>query len=567
MGRPRDGREEPLDPPRVEFDAILDLLKQRADEVMRAQERLQGLLRATRSVVSRLDLDETLRQIVEAACELVDAPYGALGVIAPSGTGLEAFVHSGFDEATVGAIGRLPEGKGLLGVVIEEPHAVRLANLNSHPRTVGFPEGHPPMKAFLGVPVPVRGEIFGNLYLTRPDEREFTAADEELVASLAATAGLAIENARLFDEARKRQQWLQASTEVTRGSLLDSDNALVEIARQVARLADAEICTVVLVSAPGDRLRVEVAEGREASVLRGMVYPMTGTVSGEVLRTGEPVTITDVSREDSGKVALSARVDVGPAMVLPLAGTRGARGTLVVGRSPDRRPFTAAEAEMASTFSSQAALALELAEARADQERLLLYEDRARIARDLHDHVIQQLFASGLTLQAMAGQLGDPQLIARLDDVVGSLDESIGQIRTSIFQLRQSDRGGLRAIVTALVADLHAGLGFEPFVRFVGPVDSLTDGPMCDDVAAIVRESLSNVRRHAAASTAELEIRAEHAELVVTVRDDGTGMGPSSRRSGLDNLRARAERRGGTIVLTDGIGGRGLSVIWSVPLN
>jgi signal transduction histidine kinase len=567
MGGPRDGREAPLDAPRIEFDATLDLLKQRADEVIRAQERLQGLLRATRSVVSRLDLNETLRHIVEAACELVDAPYGALGVIAPSGSGLEAFVHSGLDEATVAAIGGLPEGKGLLGVLIEEPHAVRLANLGSHPRTVGFPEGHPPMKAFLGVPVPVRGEIFGNLYLTRPDEREFSEADEELVASLAATAGLAIENARLYDEARQRQQWLQASTVVTRGSLTDSDDSLVEIARQVADLADAEICTVVLVLAPGDRLRVEVAEGREASILRGMVYPLAGTVSGEVLRTAEPVSIADVTREGSGRIALSERVDIGPAMVLPLAGSKGARGTLVVGRSPGRRPFTGAETEMASTFATQAALALELAEARADQERLQLYEDRARIARDLHDHVIQQLYASGLTVQGISRRLGDPELVTRLEEVVVSLDDAIGQIRTSIFQLRQPERRGLRAIVTAIVADLRGGLGFEPFVRFVGPVDSLTDGPTCEDVAAIVRESLTNITRHASASTAELEVRAEHQQLVVTVRDDGSGMGRSSRRSGLDNLRVRAERRGGTIVLADGIGGRGLSVIWSVPLN
>lgn len=566
MAPPPEGREDPLDTPRIELDRLLGQLVERAEDVRSAEGHLRALLLAGQTVMEAHGLAAVLQAVVEAACELVAADYGALGVVAPGRAGLEEFVNVGIDEEIVRRIGHLPEGKGLLGLLIEDPRPVRLRDLRSHPRSVGFPDGHPPMRAFLGVPVTVRDEVFGNLYLTRRNDRTFTEEDEELLRSLAATAALAIDNARLYEDARRRQDWLQASTDITRRLLTELDaDALGEIARQVARLADADLVTVVRVQ-PGDRFEVAVAEGVDSRALRGMTYPMAGTISEEVIGTGQPVRIENAADAGGARIALSDRVAVGPVMVLPLVGAEHARGTLVVGRSPGRRPFTDAEAEMATTFANHAALALELASARADQQRMMLYDDRARIARDLHDHVIQQLYASGLTIQGVVARLGDHPGVERLEEVIGSLDDAIGQIRASIFQLRLQDRSGLRATVTGVVAQLRQTFGFDPHVRFDGPVDSVSDAALGDDVAAVVREALTNVARHSGASTARLEVLASRDALCVSVADDGAGLTGSKRRSGLANLRSRAERRGGALQLGEGIDGRGLAVTWTVPL-
>ena len=562
------GGQEQLGASRQELDQLRSRLLVRDRDVVLAQNRLHGLLISSRAVMSELGLEAVLRRIVEAACELVDAPYGALGVIAPGSDGLESFVSIGLDDSVVEAIGHLPEGKGLLGALIDDPRPVRETDLSDHPRSVGFPEGHPPMSAFIGVPVHVRGEVFGNLYLTRPDERAFTAEDEEVLLALAVTAGMAIENARLFEDARHREAWLRASTEVTRKLLTgDGETHLAEIGQQVAALADADVVTVVLSAQDADTFRVAVAEGREAAVLTGMTYPMTGTLSAEVMRTGEPVCVEDARQAPSGAVTLAERVDVGPVMVLPLRGRERVRGTLVVGRSRGRRAFSSSDTEMASTFANHAAMALELADARADRERMLLLDDRARIARDLHDHVIQQLFAAGLTVQGVAARLPDEGAATRLDEVIAGLDDAIRQIRASIFQLRLNEGVGVRATVHAVVADVRKSLPFEPSVRFVGPVDSASDSSLTDDVAAVVREALTNIARHADAHAASVEVRATNTELVVTVQDDGRGLGDSSRRSGLVNLRWRAEERGGQLLEGPGIGGHGLSLSWVVPLG
>jgi signal transduction histidine kinase len=323
----------------------------------------------------------------------------------------------------------------------------------------------------------------------------------------------------------------------------------------------------VVLATRDDLLEVAVAEGRDAQLLEGMTYSREGTASEEVLRTGEAVCIEEAAEAAHGTITLAERVDVGPVMVLPLMGTERVRGTLVVGRARGRRPFSAAETEMAATFANHAALALELAETRADQQRMLLLDDRARIARDLHDHVIQQLFASGLTVQGVIARLGDDVAIARLEEVIAGLDDAIRQIRSSIFQLRLQESAGLRATVLAVVSDVRDSLGFDPEVHFSGPVDSVADASLAEDVAAVVREALANVARHAGATAASLDVSATNGRLEVAVEDDGRGLGESARRSGLVNLRWRAEERNGELVVGAGIGGRGLSLLWAVPLS
>ena len=537
------------------------------DQGLVAEYQLRALLEANRTIVGDLDLPTVLRRLVESAVELVGATYGALGVVAEDGS-LEEFVHVGMDDDVVEAIGHLPEGKGLLGLVIQEQRVIRVDDLTTHSGSAGLPDGHPPMGAFLGVPVRVRDEAYGNLYLTRTPADPFTGEDEQLVQALAATAGVAIENARLFEEARQRQVWLTASTEVTRRVLAGDEGALRLIARQVHALAAAELTTVVV---PVDtELLVAVAEGQDAAGIEDVRYAASGTLSEHVLQTGKPVRLVDAqdtSALDDRTIYLSGEIRVGPVMVLPLLGREEVRGTLVVMRGERGRPFTVADAEMATTFANHASLALELAEARRDQQRVLLLEDRARIARDLHDHVIQQIFAAGLVVQATGARLRDASAVTALQEVVSNLDEAIKQIRVSIFQLQPSDPGGLRAAVMDVVTDVQPGLGIDPRVDLDGPLDAVATADLVSDVTAVVREALVNVARHASASTVALSVHATSARLTVTVSDDGRGVGEPSRRSGLDNMRQRAESRNGSMVIAEVPDLGGTTLVWTVPIS
>lgn len=531
-------------------------------------ERLRGLLRANQSIVSNLALDVVLQRIVEAACELLDARYGALGVLEPGGRGLDRFVHVGIDPETVATIGRLPQGKGVLGALIDDPVPIRLHELNEDHRSVGFPEGHPPMHSFLGVPITIRGEVFGNLYLTEHAHGDFSAEDVELASALAATAAVAIENARLYEEARNRQLWLQASAEVSL-TIVNSpgDSGLREVAAQVLRLAHADVVTVVLPT-DDDRLAVAVAVGTSADRLQGNRYDLAGTLTAEVLRTGRPIMGTGAEVRDW--VYLRDVLDVGPVMVLPLAGSGGPRGALVVGRLTSGSRFTESDLAMATAFANQAALALELAASRRDQEQIKLFEERDRIARDLHDHVIQQLFAAGLTLQGVLVGGGVPAQVERIESVVDGLDAAIKQIRTTIFELRDhvGPAGrGIRAEIGEVVGDLADALGFSVQVRFTGPVDTLVDVPMGEDVVAVVREALTNVARHARARTASVMLTASTEQVELRIADDGQGLGEPVRRSGLDNLRARATRRGGRFETASPPTGTGTVLVWTAPVE
>jgi signal transduction histidine kinase len=531
-----------------------------------AEARLLALLEANRTIVADLDLALVLRRIVESAVRLVGADYGALVGVAADGS-LEEFVHVGKDDEAVAGIGHLPDGRGLLGLVGEKQEVVRLDDVAGRRGPTGFTDGHPGMRAFLGVPVRMRDAPYGNLYLTRTAARPFAAHDEELVQALAATAGAAIENARLFEEARRRHEWLAASTEVTRRVLAGDESALRLIARSVHSLADSYLTTVVL---PADTdLRVAVAEGEDAAGIENTRYAMSGTLSEHVLRTGRPVRLTDA--EDTAGVGgrtiyLSGQVQVGPVMVLPLLGREEVRGTLVVMRGTGGRPFTQGDAEMATTFANHAAVALELAEARRDQQRVLLLEDRARIARDLHDHVIQQVFAAGLVVQATASGVVDPAAVKALQEVVEHLDDAIKQIRVSIFQLQPPVPGGLRAAVLDVVAELQPALGFAPRFDMDGPLDSVATADLVRDVTAVVREGLSNVARHASASRAQLSVFATTTRLTVTISDDGSGVGDGSRRSGLDNMRQRAEGRNGSMAIAEVPDLGGTTLVWTVPI-
>jgi signal transduction histidine kinase len=550
------------------IEELLAQLVDRAHEVIGAQERLRRLLDANRVIVSELSLPVVLHRIAEAARDLVGAEYCALGVIGADGL-LEQFVHVGMNEATVRSIGELPKGRGLLGALIETPRPIRLARISGDERSSGFPPGHPEMTSFLGVPIRARDAVYGNLYLTNHREGSFSAQDEALVGALAATAGAAIENARLYGEARHRQQWLLASAEITAALLNPTEERepLRLIADSVLRLADADLATLVLPAGSGELLDVVVAAGQAADQLQGQRYPNPKSLVELAMQTGRGVRVGSLQDQHELSWHLREVVGVSAVMAVPMLGESGPHGAIIIGRRPGRHPFGSADLEMAEAFANQAAVAQELAAARADQQRLVLLEDRDRIARDLHDHVIQRLFAAGLIVQSVATGEADEGAAQRLSHVVAELDDTIKQIRTSIFRLREASTGpGLRSALVSAIEQIEPALGFSPTMQFRGPVDTVTSAPLVADAEAVVREALTNVAKHAAATAASLSVVVTQDRLVIEVIDNGGGLDASIRRSGLDNLKRRADDLDGSLTI-ESASDRGTQLRWTVPLN
>ena len=536
-------------------------------ETVGAEERLQKLLSAHRAIVGELDLPRVLRRVVEAARDLAGAQFGALGVIGADGS-LEQFVHVGLDRATVSAIGELPKGRGLLGALIQDPRPIRLPRITDDERSSGFPPNHPPMDSFLGVPIRSRNDVYGNLYLTRQSAVGFTGEDEDLVQALAATAGIAIENARLYEESRRRQLWLRASAEISAELVsTDGDGDLLElIVRTVLGLKEADVVTVVVPIPQTNELRVAVAAGAGEAELIGLVYPKVDTLVAMAMDSGRGVRVALVGDQPGYDVHLSRAVEVEAVMAVPLAGGGGPQGAIVVGRVRGRPNFTTADLEMAEAFASHAAVARELVGARAAQQKLAVLEERDRIARDLHDHVIQQLFATGLSVQSLA-ERGNETQGETVDRIVEDIDDTIRQVRTTIYQLRStSPQPRLRAAVLRVAQQVAPLLGLSPSVWFRGPVDTVVPQTLMRDVEAVVREGLTNVAKHAGASEVIVDVTADGGRLRLDVADNGRGLGDNPHRSGLDNLRRRAQNLGGDLII-DQRHGEGTRLRWTIPLS
>jgi len=554
--------DEPItfpDAPRAELDNALAQLLEQANRVLQTQGRLRTLVAANRAVVSHLDLPTVLRTIAEAAVDLVGARYGALGVIAEGG-GLEQFVHVGMAPGDVDRIGHLPEGHGLLGALIDDPRPIRIESISSDPRSAGFPPGHPPMTAFLGVPITVRDTVYGNLYLTDPESGGFSEDDEQLVKALAATAGFAIDNARLYAESSARQAWTAAAAELTASVLGgESPDALGELIARVSALMGTEaVFAVELDPVHRSASVTAVAENGRALAERVVaVDQVRSALEGE-----QPMRLDALPI-----VPAEAGWRAGPALVAPFAVADDRPAALVAVREAGSAGFTSFELERATALARQASLALELATARADRQRALLLEERARIARDLHDHVIQQLFGAGIELQSIESALGPGALADRVDGAVASIDQAIAEIRTAIFALSHQNvsGGSLRHRVLDIVHEVGSRLPEPATVSFSGPVDVVSEPGLADDIAAFVREGLTNVVRHAGAASASVSVSASADEITVTLVDDGHGMGDTTRRSGLANLDVRARSRGGALTVDSGSGGTRLRLQLPVP--
>ena len=565
---------EPTDPhlalPQLRLDDLLTELQARLQTVLATRDRVYTLLEAVVAVGTNLDLEMVLKQIVEAAITLVRARYGALGIISDGGRLVE-FVPVGLGDSEIAAIHHWPEGRGLLGALITNPRPLRLPDISASPKSSGFPPGHPPMRTFLGVPVRVRDEIYGNLYLTEKEGgAEFDEEDEALLVALAAAAGVAIDNAKLYEEGRRQQRWLRASSEVTRRLLSGSppDEVLALVTQQALEMSGADLVALALPTPDRQQLVIQHAAGVGAPGALGLVLPVSASVSGEVLSSGEPVILQDFGHDD--RVAGSARehMPLGPAIILPLGAPGDVRGVFTVGRDTGAMPLAPEAVEMVQTFAAQAGIALELAEHRQDAERLAILSDRDRIARDLHDLVIQRLYATGMSLQGAMPLLNRPEAATRVSSAVDALDETIREIRSAIFSLQsrgEAKQNGLRAQVLEVVDQMSPALGFAPSLRLVGPLDEAVPADVAEQMLSALRESLSNVARHAAASRVNVTVEVGP-ELILRVRDDGTGMGHSTRRSGLANMAERAADLGGKLTVNAAEGG-GTQLDWRVPIS
>ena len=557
---------------------LLNELRSREEASKRAQQRLSALLDAVMAVTADLELADVLTRIVHSACELVDAKYGALGVLGPDGEHMIEFVTQGITQAQREAIGDPPRGHGVLGVLIREGLPRRLPDIASHPDSYGFPPNHPAMHSFLGTPIRIRDEVFGNLYLTeKQGAAEFSPDDEAILVALAAAAGIAIDNARQYEASRRQRRWLATTGAVTQLFLEGGDerSAMQFLAQRTCELSQAQLTMVALYNDDGD-LVVRAVHAEEPK--EGGPTPDAGL--GAVLRKGhwrelvatrEPVLL--LTRPDDPTAdgltddvrALGASDPAGPTALVPITVGDDEIGVLAVAWAAAAEPFVGDVVPPLAALAQQMGLALAAARGQQDRSRVALLEDRDRIARDMHDHVIQRLFATGLSLQSTSRLAEHPNVSARLDEAVDNLDAAIKDIRQTIFALhRTKPTRELRDEITDLVRGSTQTLGFVPDLTIEGSLDSLS-AELEADLVAVVREGLANVVRHAGASSVSVRITHD-ATIQVEVLDDGVGISPSAVQSGLANLRQRAQSHGGSLQLLARTP-RGTALLWEALLE
>ena len=554
-------------PSQLRLRELLAEVQDRVDHIIERRDRLDGLVEAMLMVTAGLDLDRTLQTIIETATKLVDARYGALG-IRGEGHHIVDFVLAGMGAVELAEIGRAPQGIGVLGVLLDDPKSIRLDEISNHPASVGFPPNHPPMHTFLGVPIRIREEIYGNLYLTeKAGGRPFSDDDEVLVEALAAAAGIAIDNARLYEQSRAQQAWIEATRDIATQLLAGDEpiHVLRRIASDVLRLSQAEgafIATAAVTDTEDQSAaQLVVVDAVGAARIPALAPTISAdSVLGRAFAGQRPCRLAEI---DDRAMIDQLMPDTGPAMVIPARAN--VAGIVVLLRRRGAPEFSKDQVDMMAAFTDQAAVAWQLAVSQRRMHELEVISERDRIARDLHDHVIQRLFAVGLTLQGAIPRARAPEVQQRLADTVDELQNVIQEIRTTIFDLHGGNSGTtrLRQRISDAVAAFSRD-GLRVGVHFVGPL-SVVDAVLADHAEAVVLEAVSNAVRHAGARTISVTIRVED-ELTVEVADDGCGIPPDITPSGLTNLCDRAGQLGGTMSVTDAAGG-GTLLRWSVPLN
>ncbi|TAM67398.1 GAF domain-containing sensor histidine kinase [Mycobacterium sp.] len=547
-------------------------MHQQLDELLAARDQMERLLHVIVEIGSDLDLDAMLRRIVRAAKDLTRAPYGALAVRDSDG-GLISFIHDGIDSDATRLIGHLPVGKGVLSLSLLDTPALRLDDLTRHPASVGFPEHHPPMRGFIGVPITIHGTVFGNLYLTHDEPgRVFSESDEVAARALAMAAAVAIDNAQLFERERMSVKWMEASREIMTALLSNAKSGLTPlqlIADRACALTEAEQA-IVLVPVDDDlpfdeidTLVISAAVGLNAAEVIGQRIPVDASTTGAVFRSGDPLITESLS------YPIHAFTDVGQrsAILMPLGTDDEVAGVIAIARSADRAPFDDSYLELVRDFATHAALALMVASGREHARQLTLVGERERIAHDLHDHVIQRLFAAGMDLQGTVVRARSPEIVERLNRTLDDLQTIIEEIRTTIFQLKSPAEhdSGFRNRIQRVVADLTENRDIVTTVRMHGPTTTV-GGELAEHAEAVTAEAVSNAVRHSGASRLTVEVDVADM-LTLDITDNGNGIpADNHRRSGLTNMQYRAQQVGGRCEISNQAVG-GTRVHWAAPLT
>jgi signal transduction histidine kinase len=523
--------------------------------VAHRRNRKDMLLEAGVSLASELSLPIVLQRIVDLAVEVTDARYGALGVIGEGGL-LTEFITTGISEKQRKAIGPLPTGRGVLGLLIQKPKPLRLANIADHAQSVGFPPNHPPMHSFLGAPVQAMGRVFGNIYLAeKRTAEEFSREDEETLIVLATQAGAAIANASLYQEVRTRERWLAALRDITDQLLSGAPEPtlLDSIAENARELAGADAATIITATDTPGQLVVAAAVGARVGQMRGQTLPAEGSISGAVMKSGEAIDFEDVSLDSRGYQPIVRAGPYGPAYFGPLRDEGGVSGTLMVANLKGGARFEQGRIRLVSSFADQASIAIQYRRAQAELSRLGLMEERERIAKELHDGIIQSLFAVGMGLQGTALMAGSPEMTRRLEGAVEELDRVIRDLRNYIFGLRPgilADRQ-LDQALRVLAEETRARAGITVEVEVDAALAASLSG-RSSDIVQLTREALSNVVRHARAESAKVSLSRQDADAVLIVDDNGVGFDAADESvgNGLRNMRERAASLHGSLEIS-----------------
>jgi signal transduction histidine kinase len=537
-------------------------------------------------------LPAALRRITEVARDVTGARYAVFAATAASRGSVPAVLRSGVAEDPPPPV---------LAEVLRDPGALlgvgalmRLDDLREHPRRAELSPGLPAGIGMLATPIVAEGELYGGLLLFSHPGAGFTAEHEDALVTVSAATGVVISTAALRADVERRQRWLDASADIVATLLAtESSEGVLELVAQRAReVADADLAAILAPAALSGQPVVQTAAGDDADRLAGEALAGISAHVADVLRTGMPRLLDETVGDPAGWAAPAVPVTLatatppvisvvpdlpepellaveGPSMLVPFSAGDRPLGVLVVTRLAGRPAFGDADLGMASMFAGHAALAVEFARAHRDREWLAVLEDRDRIARDLHDVVIQRLFVAGLGLQAMTRTIDAPEIASRLESTVDELDQTVTEIRRSIFSLRSPlvGRDGLRARLLGLCTTAAGMLGSEPRVRLDGPLDTVVPDAVADHVAAVLREALSNITRHAQASEIEVQARTDGTMVLLEVTDNGIGIDPAAlHRSGLANVARRAGELGGSMRISIAPAG-GTVLAWQVPLT
>jgi signal transduction histidine kinase len=535
----------------------------------RPQDRKDVLLEAGLALASELSLPMVLQRIVDIAAQVTDARYGALGVIGDEGELVE-FITTGLSAKERRAIGPLPRGQGILGLLIREPQSIRIKKIGDHPKSVGFPANHPPMSSFLGAPVQAMGKVYGNIYLTeKRSAPEFSKDDEESLVILATQAGAAIANATLYARTHERERWLDALRAITSDILAGSeaDSLLASIAEHARDLAGADAASILTTSSIAGQLVVAAAVGAHAEKVRGQSVPASRSISGDVMESGRPLVTEAAAAHRDAYQPIIRLGRVGPAIFVPLRVRGRATGTLMVANVTGGRQFNRETIRLVETFADQASVAIQYARAQTDLRRLELMDERERIAKELHDGIIQSLFAVGMNLQSASLMAGSPETSERVGKAVDELDRVIRDLRNYIFGLRPgilADRQ-LNQALEALGQEVAATAQIPIEVEVESAISAALSS-RSHEIVQLTREALSNITRHSHAKRAAVRLARRGANAILTIEDEGVGFNPrgSSQGNGLRNMRERAAAMGGTLRITSR-NGKGTKLRFTFP--